>query len=226
MEGCQDIIGTLGLRFFLKRTATAEERTHRRSQRPGGTFLITRLTLVCSLPTSALRTATFPGDEPVDEVGEFDTAARKASLGRVDQAWTSPALRATETAAALGLTATVDAALRDCAYGRWTGRRFADVQAEEPDAIAAWTTDPGAAPHAGESVSDLLSRVAQWLDGRVGDVGHSVAVTHPAVIRATIIHAIRATPQSFWRIDVAPLSATDLRQHQGHWTLRSTGHVL
>jgi broad specificity phosphatase PhoE len=182
-----------------------------------------RLTLVCSLPTSALHTATFPGDEPVDPRSEADASAWISRLGRIDRAWTSPALRAKQTAAALGLAVTIEAALRDCAYGRWTGRRLADIQTEEPDAITAWTTDPAAAPHGGESVLEVLSRVAHWLDGCADRTGHCVAVTHPAVIRAAIIHAIRATPQSFWRIDVPPLSVTDLRQHQGHWRLRSTG---
>jgi broad specificity phosphatase PhoE len=182
-----------------------------------------RLTLVCSLSTSALRTATFPGDEPTDPQSEAGASGMISRLGRVDRAWTSPALRAKQTAAALGLVVTVEAALRDCAYGRWTGRRLGDVQTEEPDAVAAWITDPAAAPHGGESVLEVLSRVARWLDERAGETGHSVAVTHPAVIRAAIIHAIRATPQSFWRIDVPPLSVTDLRYRDGRWTLRSTG---
>jgi len=182
-----------------------------------------RLTLVCSLSTSALRTATFPGDEPIDPQSEAGASGLVPRLGRIDRAWTSPALRARQTAAALGLAVTVEAALRDCAYGRWAGRRLVDIQIEEPEAVAAWTTDPTAVPHGGEPVLDVLSRVARWLDDRAGETGHSVAVTHPAVIRAAIIHAIRATPQSFWRIDVPPLSLTDLRQHQGRWTLRSTG---
>lgn len=182
-----------------------------------------RLTLVCSLATSALRDATFPGDEPIDLQSEIDASTWTSRLGRINRAGTSPALRAKQTAAALGLSATVDAALRDCAYGRWTGRRLVDVQVEEPDAVTAWMTDPAATPHGGESVLDVLSRVAHWLDDCAGETGHSVAVTHPAVIRAAIIHAIRATTQSFWRIDVPPLSVTDLRHHEGRWTLRSTG---
>jgi broad specificity phosphatase PhoE len=38
----------------------------------------------------------------------------------------------------------------------------------------------------------------------------SIVVTDPAIIRAAIVHAIEATPQSFWRIDIAPLSITRL----------------
>jgi broad specificity phosphatase PhoE len=48
-------------------------------------------------------------------------------------------------------------------------------------------------------------------------------VTHAAVIRAAIVHAIEATPQSFWRIDVAPLSCTLLSGSESRWNLVSSG---
>jgi broad specificity phosphatase PhoE len=51
-------------------------------------------------------------------------------------------------------------------------------------------------------------------------------ITHAAVIRAAIVHAIEATPQSFWRIDVAPLSCTRLSGTNGRWNLVSTGCAL
>jgi broad specificity phosphatase PhoE len=50
----------------------------------------------------------------------------------------------------------------------------------------------------------------------------TVAVTHPAVIRAAILTALDAPPKSFWRIDVAPVSRT-VMHFRGHvWTVRST----
>jgi broad specificity phosphatase PhoE len=49
----------------------------------------------------------------------------------------------------------------------------------------------------------------------------TIAVTHPSVIRAAIIHAIDATPQSFWRIDIAPLPLTTLSRNNGRWSLGS-----
>lgn len=99
-----------------------------------------------------------------------------------------------------------------------------DVSEREPDAVAEWLTDPSSSPHGGESLLALLSRIGTWLDERV-DGGErferTVAVTHPAVVRAAIVHAIRATPESFWRIDVPPLTATTIQHHGGRWTLRS-----
>jgi broad specificity phosphatase PhoE len=121
------------------------------------------------------------------------------------------------------LNATPEPMLRECDYGRWAGRTLADVQAEEPLALAAWLQTPDAAPHGGESVQDLLSRVAQWLDAQSGETGLTVVVTHASVIRAAIVHAIEAGPRSFWRIDVSPLSVTRLSGDRGRWTLSSIG---
>jgi len=173
-----------------------------------------------------MRRAAFPGDEPLDERGAGQSADAAARLHDFDSAWTSPALRARQTAIALRLPAQDDNALRDCDFGRWTGLRLANLQAQEPEAVASWIADPSAAPHGGESVLDVLRRVGGWLEARRDMHGRGIAVTHPAVIRAAIIHVLDASPRSFWRIDIEPLSITDLRRNGGRWTLRSTGCSL
>jgi len=50
--------------------------------------------------------------------------------------------------------------------------------------------------------------------------GRTIAITHPAVIRAALIIALDARPESFWRIDVPPLTATTLHARTRGWTLR------
>jgi broad specificity phosphatase PhoE len=141
-------------------------------------------------------------------------------LGWVDRSWTSPAQCARQTAAALELVPAVDQDLRDCDYGRWAGRRLSDVGAEEPNAVAMWLTDVSAAPHDGESIANVLRRIAAWLDRRIGENGHGVAVTHAAVIRCAILHAIGAPARSFWHIDIGPLSMTELRHDGSRWRWR------
>ena len=182
-----------------------------------------RLKLVCHAPTSAVRASAFPADEPVDAQGLQKLAGFSGRLGHVDRCWTSPALRARQTAAALHLDAVAEPLLRDCDYGTWTGRTLEDVQAHEPEPVVAWLGDPEARPHGGESIVDLLKRVAAWLDAQSQAEGKVVAITHASVIRAVVIHAIKATALSFWRIDIAPLSVTTLSGNHGRWTLSSVG---
>ncbi|HEX3260802.1 MAG TPA: phosphoglycerate mutase family protein [Pseudonocardia sp.] len=57
-------------------------------------------------------------------------------------------------------------------------------------------------------------------------VGHTVAVTHAAVVRAAVVVTLGAPPAGFWRIDVAPLTATVLRGGPGRWTVRGTALPL
>ena len=180
------------------------------------------LILISHGSTDAVRSASFPADEPLDEPGATRAAALAGTLPKAGRCWTSPELRTRQTAQVLGLNANVEPALRDCNYGRWAGCRFDEVQASEPDAISSWLRDPAAAPHGGESITNLILRVGEWLAGEARDQ-RAIVVTHPAVIRAAIVHAIEAAPQSFWRIDIAPLSITRLSARQGRWNLSAAG---
>jgi broad specificity phosphatase PhoE len=49
-----------------------------------------------------------------------------------------------------------------------------------------------------------------------------VAVVHPAVIRAMVLHVLDAPPAAIRRIDVRPLSVVQLSEHAGHWSFTLT----
>ncbi len=183
--------------------------------------MTTRLTLVCHASTDAMRTAAFPLAEALDPRGVAKAAELATEFPQVGMALTSPALRARQTAAALQLNATIDPGLRDIDLGRWAGHTLSDVEAREPDAIGAWLTQADAAPHGGESVTDLLDRVAPWLEARHRQSGRILAVTHQAIIRSAVVLAIGAGPAAFWRIDIAPLCRVSLSGNGGRWTLRA-----
>ncbi len=184
--------------------------------------MTTRLTLICHAATPASRTAAFPADEPLDARGLAAAVALAGRLTKAGRALTSPTRRARQTAAALRLDASDEAALSDCDYGRWRGLAIAEVAAAEPEAVQAWTSDPDAAPHGGESVTELVRRVGRWLDGDGLD-GRIVAVTHAAVLRAAVVHVLGVPPRCFWRIDAGPLAIADLRRNDRHWSLRLPG---
>jgi broad specificity phosphatase PhoE len=182
-----------------------------------------RLILLCHASTAAVRSSSFPADEPLDEHGKISGAALARRLPNADRWLTAPELRARQTAEALGFDAAVEPALRDCDFAAWRGRSFDEVRRREPEAVAAWLRDPAATPHGGESVLSLMQRVADWLQGEQAHHRRSIVVTHSAVIRAAIAHAIGAPPQSFWRIDIAPLSITRLSSDNNRWNLTSSG---
>ncbi len=174
--------------------------------------------LIRHASTDAVRRAAFPVDEPLDAAGLAAARALAGRLGRGD-ALSSPALRARDTAAAAGLHADVEPALRECDFGAWAGRTLAAVHDEDPDAAAAWMTDPAACPHGGEPLAALLERVRGWLDEQAVHDGRTIAVTHGGVVKAAVVHALAAPVAAFWRIDVAPLALTELHAHDGRWTV-------
>jgi len=180
-----------------------------------------RLTLICHAATPATRAAAFPADEGIEPAAQALVAALAPRLGRVDRAFASPARAARETAAALGLDATSEPALHDCDVGRWAGRRLADVQAEDAPGVAAWLADAAAAPHGGEPLAAVFGRVAEWPGTRVGERGHTVAVTHASVMRSAVLAVLAAPAGAFWRIDVAPLAIIELGSDGRRWNLRA-----
>lgn len=184
-----------------------------------------RITFISHAATSTQRNAAFPLDESVDERAFAEIAALGWHTPRAQSVFSGPERRAQQTVDALQLSASLAIELRDCDYGVWRGRELSELQSEDPEGIAAWLTDATAAPHGGESIVNLIARVGRWVDGQ-NDGGHTIAVTHPAVIRSAIVHALSAPAQTFWRIDIAPLSLTDLRFNGRVWTLRSSGGEL
>ncbi|MCW2651987.1 MAG: fructose-2,6-bisphosphatase [Mycobacterium sp.] len=187
---------------------------------------VVRLTFVSHAMTDAMATGRFPTNEPLNAVGRrqvdasMDLDIRRQPDDPVDPGYTAlsgPEQRCRQTAELLGLRVTVEPRLADLDCGRWRGEALGGVQ---PAELAMWLTDPTRAPHGGESVVELVNRVAAWLDSLTTTHSRTVAVTHPAVIRAAILVALDAPPKSFWRVDIPPASRT-VMHFRGHaWTLR------
>jgi broad specificity phosphatase PhoE len=178
-----------------------------------------RLDLLAHGASSATRAARFPDDEALEAPAVAALEALSGRLRSYGRVLTAPARVARETAAALGLGADVETALRDCDYGRWRGLASSDVAAREPDGFRAWLGDPDAAPHGGESLAALLLRVGGWLAESLARDSATLAITHASVVRAAIVSALGAGSSSFWRIDVAPLSVARLSGQDGRWNL-------
>jgi broad specificity phosphatase PhoE len=182
---------------------------------------VKRLLLVRHAATAATRAFAFPTDEGLDERGLADAATLAGGLPAAPGAvLTSPALRCRQTAEAAGLhSSETHPSLAECDFGTWAGRTLADIHTADEAAAAAWMTDPDAAPHGGESLRRFAARIAGWLDAQASGDGRAVAVTHAGVVKGAVVHALGAPLEAFWRIDVAPLSITELHAHDGRWTV-------
>ena len=179
---------------------------------------VIRLTLVSHAMTDAMAAGRFPADEPLNGIGRRQVKkSGRLDINRDVRQLAGPEQRARQTAELLGLHAATEPRLADLDCGRWCGQTLGTLS---PADLELWLAEPAQAPHGGESIVDLIERVAAWLKALTDDTLPTVAVTHPAVIRAAILLALDIPPKSFWRIDVAPASRTVLHFRNGRWTLR------
>jgi 2,3-bisphosphoglycerate-dependent phosphoglycerate mutase len=106
-------------------------------------------------------------DTPLNDTGREQAtalAARMADAG-LASVWASDLSRARETAeivgAVVGLEVALDERLREGYRGRWEGRRFIDIERDEPDLYAAWRRGGSAFRFpGGESLLEQQQRVS------------------------------------------------------------------
>ena len=181
---------------------------------------VRRLALVRHGGTGTTVHAGFAADEPLNPAGITAASALRSLLSGFDEASCSPTVRARQTAEAAGWRPTDDLALGPLNVGRWAGQPLREIGATDSAGLAAWLSDPGARPHGGETIAELVERVrgllAGWQDAAAPPI---VAVTHAAVIRAAVVVTLDAAPEAFWRIDAAPGSVTELHTRGDGWAL-------
>jgi broad specificity phosphatase PhoE len=106
--------------------------------------------------------------------------------------WCSPLARARKTAeivgARIGLEPVEDARLVETDTGEWTDRFFADVQATDPERMAAFArTDPGFGFPGGETYAAQTERAIAALRDIAGGPRPVLVICHAMVIRLTLI---------------------------------------
>ncbi|WP_103735374.1 histidine phosphatase family protein [Pseudomonas sp. GZJR-8] len=184
-------------------------------------MLATRLTLICHAITPLQKHGRFPDDESVSMDWQSAACSLAGRYKKQPRLLCGPEARARQTAGLFGAHAEVEVALRDVDLGSWKGQDISQLDSQE---LKAWSADSTRAPHGGESVDQLCARVGQWLASLETHPGHTVAVTHPFVIRAAMLSVMQFPVSMFYRIDVEPLSATELR-FNGVWRLRLETHA-
>lgn len=181
---------------------------------------MTRLLVVGHGPTVRVRDGVFgdasPLARPVERLEQ-----------RVERWVCGPEPACLETAAGLaGQSPAELAGLARCDFGVWQGRSLAEVAADDPAGVAAWTSEPDARPHGGETLAELVARVGTAMDGFDWPAGGSAAVVTPLVARAATVWALAAPASVIFRIDVGPLGAAELSGGPGRWRLRELRRTI
>ncbi|NPU65656.1 histidine phosphatase family protein [Bradyrhizobium sp. 83012] len=127
----------------------------------------------------------------------------------------SPQLRAQQTAGLLaaryGLPVEIAPALDELDAGDWTGRSFAELDAD-PD-WRRWNAQRGScAPPNGESMASVQQRIVAHIEHLCREHADAciVLTSHAEPIRAAIMHYARIPFDDFLSIEVAPASISTL----------------
>ena len=181
----------------------------------------TRLTLICHAVTPLQKQGRFADDESVAMDWQGAALSLAGRYRKNLRLVCAPEARARQTAGLFSADPVIEEGLRDGNFGDWKGRDIAQLN---NDQLKDWMTDSASAPHGGESVEQVCTRVAQWMKTLETQPGHVVAITHPFVIRAAMLYVLQFPVSMFYRIDVEPLSATELRFNTV-WRLRLETHA-
>lgn len=141
-------------------------------------------------------------DEGIKQARRAAGALAEVELAAV---YCSPMRRARQTAeivaASRGLTVTDVPALREVNVGRWEGKTWPEIAAEEPEPHRLFLDDPAAHGYAGgENLTKLLTRVEPALDQILRQhTGQSVAVVAHNVVNRVYLATLLGVPLSLAR---------------------------
>ena len=148
-------------------------------------------------------------DIPLDSVGQAqaEAAARRLRLLSPAAVVASDLSRAADTARALGraagLPVALDPRLRETQAGRWQGMTFADITADDGEALARWSGGVSTArAGGGETRIEVGRRVAAAVNEALEAVpegGLLVVASHGGAIRAGIC-ALLGLPEESWAV--------------------------
>jgi probable phosphoglycerate mutase len=146
-------------------------------------------------------------DEPIAAVYSSD-------MGRAMQT-------AFEVAAVHGLDVNPEPRLREIDCGRWTGKQRPEIEAEYPDELRVWATQPaGVRLPGGETLLEAQTRALAFFPDRMPQHLDQtvVVISHGAISHAILVEGIGGTIQDLWlkeRIDNCQISRLEWTPENG-----------
>lgn len=174
-------------------------------------------------------------DAPLSPRGQAQAAALAAGLAgvRFDALYTSPLIRARDTAAAcgtaLGMAPVPVDDLREIGLGDWEGLTLDTVRAQDGDRYRRWLEAPvDHAPPGGEPMAGLAMRVRTALDGlcRRHPEGRVLVVSHGGAISSALCGWLDRPLNTIWSLRLENASITRVVLPGGELlALNETGHL-
>lgn len=149
------------------------------------------------------------------EAGLLAERLAATSLGAIHS---SPRRRALETAAIVAerqaLPVQVADALDEIDFGTWSGKSFAELEAD-PEWREWNASRATAATPAGETMSGATARIVSHIEAIEPQAGPLLCVSHCDVIRGIVAHYLGLEFDRLLAFDIDPASLTTLALHDG-----------
>jgi broad specificity phosphatase PhoE len=191
-----------------------------------------RLLLVRHGQTAYNAEARFMGqlDVPLDETGraQGQAVANRLAEERPAVIYSSNLRRARETAVAIQAAipshpeVRIDDRLSEMHFGDWQGKKYAEIQAQDPETLAKWESDRlHGGPRNGETLAVYAVRIrAAYEDICRGYPDQTVVVAgHGGSIQVLLVLALGLPLESYAKLYVANASLSELRAYETGATL-------
>lgn len=128
-------------------------------------------------------------------------------------------------AARFAIEPLLDARLREVDFGRWDGRAWSDIVADDVDRYRHWLDNwvIQEAPE-GESFADVLRRTGAWLAALLGATLEDdvvLAIAHAGSIRAVLCHALGLPAHRATALGIDECRAVRIHCRGGQFEVRS-----
>ena len=165
-------------------------------------------------------------DIPLNETGKMQAACLAKGMEKrpVTRVYSSPQLRALETARAIAASQKVEVeilpGLREVEFGEWEGMTWKEIQERDPERYRRWVETPAeVTPPGGESRPQIYERVGEAVQTILREAQGDVAiVSHGAALVYTVSYMFRNEVGPHDEIIVKNVSITTVEYD------RETGH--
>ena len=140
----------------------------------------------------------------------------------IDAVFTSPLLRARQTAEAIatphGLAAQIVEGLIEVDVGDWEGLSWEKIEQDHPEAYRAFMSDPGVNSYlGGETVGQVQARVIPTIEQlAAANLGRTIAIAAHNVVNRSYLAHLMGTPLNQYRHIPQDNCGINLLRHRNH----------
>ena len=150
---------------------------------------------------------------------QVKNVAKTLRLQNFDKVLCSPMLRCRQTCEEMDLQIPfqIEELLKEVDFGRWEGKKFAEIAAQDAEAVVAWNDNPESFRFPdGEALASFYKRVSAIFTMLDKDESRRILlVTHGGIIRHLLCLFLGISQEKYLAFDVQPGSYTSLRIYSG-----------